>query len=414
MSIRKRTWSDKDGKVKQAFVVDYFDQHKKRHIKTFKTKEAAKTWAATTVLQVKANTHVPDSKSITVEEATKLWIGQCELDGLEPTTIEGYKKHQEYIVEYIGNTKLNTVAVETARYLETKLRDARKSANVARAVVQSLGAVIAEAVELGKVTHNPLRERRRKRRGAEAKRHKQQLKPGVDMPLPDEMRKIIESAPVKMIKGRPTNYYRVFIHTAAFTGLRASELRGLRWEDVDLKEGYVNVTQRADRSKRISSPKSDAGRRRLPIPSRLLNELREWKLVCPKLKDRLVYVFPTSTGQIEYIGNLDKRGFQDAVGRALSLVHKLDDNGEPAFDEDGEPILRPKYTGLHCLRHFYASYCINRKIDGGLELPAKIVQARLGHSSITLTLDRYGHLFPSNDDREEMDAANDAFWTSEG
>ena len=44
-----------------------------------------------------------------------------------------------------------------------------------------------------------------------------------------------------------------------------------------------------------------------------------------------------------------------------------------------------KYTGLHSLRHFYASWCINRRVDGGLELPLKMVQERLGHASIAMT-----------------------------
>ena len=64
-----------------------------------------------------------------------------------------------------------------------------------------------------------------------------------------------------------------------------------------------------------------------------------------------------------------------------------------------------KYTGLHSLRHFYASWCINRKADGGLELPLKTVQARLGHSTLAMTADTYGHLFPRGDDRAEMEAA---------
>src|SRR6478672_3424902 len=64
-----------------------------------------------------------------------------------------------------------------------------------------------------------------------------------------------------------------------------------------------------------------------------------------------------------------------------------------------------KYSGLHALRHFYASWCINRKDDGGLELPAKIVQARLGHASIVMTMDTYGHLFPSQDDGAELASA---------
>jgi integrase len=61
-----------------------------------------------------------------------------------------------------------------------------------------------------------------------------------------------------------------------------------------------------------------------------------------------------------------------------------------------------KYTGLHALRHFYASWLINRRQDGGLELPIKTVQQRLGHSSIVMTSDVYGHLFPCGDDGSEM------------
>jgi integrase len=65
----------------------------------------------------------------------------------------------------------------------------------------------------------------------------------------------------------------------------------------------------------------------------------------------------------------------------------------------------PKYTGLHSLRHFFASWCINRRKDGGLELPVKTVQERLGHSSIVMTMDTYGHLFPRGDDGDELAAA---------
>jgi integrase len=70
-----------------------------------------------------------------------------------------------------------------------------------------------------------------------------------------------------------------------------------------------------------------------------------------------------------------------------------------------------KYTGLHSLRHFYASWCINREVDGGLGLPAKVVQERLGHSSITVTLDTYGHLFPRGDDTAALGKAEAALLT---
>ena len=68
---------------------------------------------------------------------------------------------------------------------------------------------------------------------------------------------------------------------------------------------------------------------------------------------------------------------------------------------------KPKYN-LHSLRHFFASWCINPKSAGGRELPPKNVQQLLGHSSIVMTLDRYGHLFPRANDRAELAAASSA------
>ena len=67
-----------------------------------------------------------------------------------------------------------------------------------------------------------------------------------------------------------------------------------------------------------------------------------------------------------------------------------------------------RYTGLHSLRHFYASWLINPKESGGLGLDMKSVQSRLGHSSIVMTADVYSHLFPRGDDGKEMADAADA------
>ena len=79
-------------------------------------------------------------------------------------------------------------------------------------------------------------------------------------------------------------------------------------------------------------------------------------------------------------------------------------------DDEGNPVLAPKYSGFHALRHWYASWCINRKADGGLELTAKAVQGRMGHSSIQVTFDTYGHMFPAIDEGAEMAAAERALF----
>jgi integrase len=63
--------------------------------------------------------------------------------------------------------------------------------------------------------------------------------------------------------------------------------------------------------------------------------------------------------------------------------------------------VKAKYTAARPAA-LYASWCINRKVDGGLELSAKVVQDRLGHANIAMTLDTYGHLFPRGDDGKEL------------
>ena len=87
-----------------------------------------------------------------------------------------------------------------------------------------------------------------------------------------------------------------------------------------------------------------------------------------------------------------------------SLIVSTISREAPRRHRDGRGEISKDYT----LCDFYASWCINRRVDGGLELPLKLVSARLGHASIQMTADRYGHLFPSADDGTELAAADKA------
>lgn len=170
---------------------------------------------------------------------------------------------------------------------------------------------------------------------------------------------------------------RALVLTGIFTGLRASELRGLRWSDVDLKKGTVAVTQRADRYNVIGPPKSAAARRTVPLPPAAVTELKKWKLRCPN--SDLGLAFPAKEGGVLHYRNFMRRQFfpmQIAAGVAV-------DTG--AVDEHGEPVLRAKYS-LHASRHAAASAWIKQRID------LKRLQTWMGHSSIQVTLNVYGHL----------------------
>jgi integrase len=386
MSVRKRSWKGPKGETKESWIVDYVDAAGERHIKTFARKREADTWSAKAGIEVRSGVHTPDSKSPTVAEAGQLWLQTAREAKLERSTLEYYEQHLDlHIAPLLGATKLSQLTVPMVRAFEDKLRVDRSPAMVRKAI-GSLAAILADAQERGLVAQNvarSLRSRRRPGKDRRAdKRQKGRLKIGVDIPSPREIRTLLSH-----LNGR----WRPLLLTAIFTGLRASELRGLRWADVDLKRGELHVRQRADRFNEIGRPKSESGERTVPVPPNLISTLRAWKLACPK--GELGLVFPSGAGAPESLSNILQRGLQPAMVAAGLTTKK------------GEA----KYTGLHSLRHFYASWCINRRVDGGLELPLKIVQERMGHSSIQITADRYSHLFPRGDDSGELAAAEQSF-----
>jgi integrase len=381
MSVRKRTWTTRLGEQKEAWIVDYSDQQGTRHIKTFERKKDADAYAANVRVDIRAGVHT-SSKS-TVADAGKHWIESCKAHGLEASTVESYQQHlDDHIVPYLGAVKLSQLTVPLVRNFMDRLRADGRSPAMVKRVVGDLGSLLADAQERGEVAQNVVRSlsKRRKRRETE-RRQKGKLKVGVDIPTPAEIKAIVAH-----LQGR----WRPLLLMAIFAGLRASEIRGLTWPDVDLRRAALHVRQRADKFKTIGKPKSASSERTVPMPPILVNALREWKLACPK--SELGLVFPTGAGEVEYHSNIVTRGLAP-VQVAAGVVTK----GGAA-----------KYTGLHALRHFYASWCINRREDGGLGLPLKVVQHRLGHSSIQMTADVYGHLFPSGDDGTELAAAEKA------
>ena len=358
-SIRKRTW-ESGGTEKTAWVVDYKDQEGKRVLKTLATKREADAFRTEMGYEVSQGTHTRASASITVAQAGRVWVKQGELDGLERSTLREYQNHlDQHIKPFLGTVKLSDLSVPAVNNYRNRLLEEGRSQAMARKALGSLGALIATAQDNGRVSRNVVREMTgRRKRGT--KRHKKR----VEIPTKDEIRSMLNEA---------EGHWRPLIVTAIFTGFRASELRGLSWEHVDFDNKVIHVRQRADRWNEIGTPKSEAGTRDVPIPPMVVNTLKEWKLACPE--GPLDLVFPNGRGNIENLGNIHRRGF-GALQIACGIVK-----------DDG----KPKY-GIHALRHAAASLFIEQG------LTAKRVQVIMGHSSIQMTFDTYGHLFPSPDD----------------
>jgi integrase len=160
----------------------------------------------------------------------------------------------------------------------------------------------------------------------------------------------------------------VLLAIAVFAGLRASEIRGLTWTDIDFLRKTIHVRQRADQWNTIGSPKSAGAHRAVPLVKPLENVLKEWRIACPRSEQGLV--LPTSKGRPQHHANLLQRVIYPIQKRAG---------------------IANQYS-LHAFRHFFASYAIDQGFNH------KQLQVLLGHAGISLTLDVYSHLFTQPED----------------
>jgi integrase len=166
--------------------------------------------------------------------------------------------------------------------------------------------------------------------------------------------------------------------TSLYAGLRLGELRALRWEDIDLEAGILRVEASWDKKVGRVEPKSHAGKRKVPIPAILDSYLQAQQ---EAVEDHSGLVFGRST----------LRPFADNTLRTRA--------NRAWAEADLDPI------GFHEARHTYASLMIAAGVN------AKALSTFMGHSSITMTLDRYGHLFPGAEN--EAAALLDAYLEGE-
>ena len=167
--------------------------------------------------------------------------------------------------------------------------------------------------------------------------------------------------------------FRIMLLFAASTGVRAGDQWALRWKDIDFDAGELRVMRRVDRYRADGPPKTAAGICSIPLSTMLINTLREWKLKT-RFKETEDLLFRNEQGRHVPHDNLAKRRFKPTLQKAGAVG-----------------------TTWHSLCHS----AISTWIEAGL-MP-KTVQTFAGHSSIQVTMDRYGHLFPSEDHKVAMD-----------
>lgn len=387
---RKISWNKADGSLSTAWEIRYKDQRGKRRSKQFTTKKEAKEFSDTIVSSVRAGTHVHDRDTVTLSEACKNWIAASKRgrDGREPverSTLVSYQNHvDKYIEPALGAYKLTVISTAVIRdFRDIDLLDQGVSRAMTKKILSSLYSIFSEAVADELLSTNPCVGVQIVTSG----RHKEKI----EIPSKEAVRTVVQTAAAWVdlqpraigSAGRLTEVPRISKHRALWfytmvrfivsTGVRLSEARGAAKSSLDLRNGLYHVTQRADEYGIIGKVKSRAGERSLDLSTQMVADLNRWLEVAPA-GDLL---FANGDGNPERASNIYKRFWFPLMIETGFAVKTMDDNGSSH---------KTDFT-IHGLRHFHASLMI----DAGMQI--KELQEHMGHATIQMTLDTYGHLF---------------------
>ena len=240
MSVRKRAWSTWKGERRRPWS-STMSPDRQAATQDILEKEGRRQFRRQQRMSRSAPAFTPPTAQACrlpkLEALDPNWRGA----GLERATIETYRQHVRLHIEpYLGNMKLSQLSAPMVREFMDRLARGDmpdgadpqpRSPAMVRKDRDSLSSLLSDAQERGLVIRNVVRELRNTRnRGAERKAEKHQkgkLKIGVDIPAREEIKAIVAAA---------TGRWRPLSMTMIFTGLRASELRRIRWADVDHRE----------------------------------------------------------------------------------------------------------------------------------------------------------------------------------
>jgi integrase len=337
----------------EAFVYSPRDGKKVR--KTFARLAEAKSWRADAKRSVDHGTLRTPTRR-TLGEAAANWLAGAEAGDIrnrsgqpyKPATLRGYRQALDtYLLPILGGRKMNTVTTADLQELVDRWQGEGQSASTIRNSIKPLQALYRRARSREGLPINPT--------------HDLEL----PAPAPKEVEIIAPEIAAQMLATAPEQD-RALWATALYAGLRYGELRALRWGAVDLAAGTIRVRESWDAKEGSIAPKTRTSQRTTPMPGVLRDHLMDRRLAAEDPgDDALVF------------GTAPARPFH------ANVVYRRADN---AWKKAGLRQLR-----LHQARHTYASFMIAAGVN------AKALSSFMGHSSIKVTFDLYGHLMPGTE-----------------
>jgi integrase len=328
--------------------------------KYFKSQRECRDWLKATNSQIETGLTFKGAQ-VTLSDYMESWLGITKT-AVKPKTYEQYHQiaHQ-YIIPAMGRMKLKDIRPDQ---IQTIYTDRLKQGSSARLVVMIhavLHRSLNQAMKLGLIGRNP---------ASAVTRPKLQHK---------EMQTLDDTQVRNLLLAAKGSRYEALYQLAVATGMRQGELLGLRWSDLDWDNRRLRVQRQLQRIEHqglvYSEPKTKAGRRGIVLGKSTIEKLRTHNELqqlerhfAGKRWQENDLIFPTTVGTPNEPSNLIKQ-FKILLKQA------------------GLPDIR-----FHDLRHTAATLMLQQGIH------PKVVQERLGHSNISMTMDIYSHVLPSMQD----------------
>jgi integrase len=304
-----------------------------------------------------------DAGSLTVGEYLDKWLVDSVKDTVRLTTYQGYERIcRLHIKPSLGRVRLKDLTVVHVRALYRERLEAGLAPRMVQLVHVTLHKALKQAVADGLIPRNV----------TEAVKAPRSEKKEFRPLSPEQARTLLDA-----VEGDRLEALYVL---AISTGLRQGELLGLKWEDIDLESGTLQVRRtlstQVGSGFSFSPPKTAKGKRSIKLPEVTKSSLKRHRK--SQLEERM-----------KLAGLWEDNGlvFTTRVGTPLGRQELITRSFKPLLSKAGLPGIR-----FHDLRHTCATLLLSMGVH------AKFVQELLGHATISITLDTYSHVLPGMGD----------------
>ncbi len=300
---------------------------------------------------------LPPKEQLTVGQFIERWLEDTKKPAVKPRTYQHYREMVHYyIIPNLGRVKLDKLQPAHLQRLYNQLLEQGLSPQTVHHVHAVIHNALKQALQWGNVLRNVST-------AVQAPRVKRAEIEYLDK---EQVSTLLTS-----IRG---SRWEPLVTLALASGLRQGELLGLKWADVDLTANRLQVRRQLNRDGSLTETKTSKARRTVSLPSNATAVLREHKV--RQNEQRLLVGSDWHANDLVFCTHQGKPLGQRNVLREFTLL----------LDRAGL-----RHVSFHALRHTHATLALLQGV------PAKVVQERLGHSTISMTLDTYSHVIPSMD-----------------